>query len=128
MRPCTKGVRDMLASVDKHMGLPVYIQIMNMIKKEVMLGNLIDGEQLPPVRELSKIFDVNTNTVMRALEKLSMQEIVEAKHGIGYFIRYATAVDSKVIEDMKCFIRELKKKGMDLPMTKLLVEELWKNA
>jgi len=116
----------MLTSVDKHKGLPVYIQIMNMIKKEVMLGNLTDGDQLPPVRELSKVFDVNTNTVMRALEKLGNEGLIEARHGVGYFIHSTSAVDPGVIQETKKFINELKEKNIDLPMTKMLIEEVWK--
>jgi len=116
----------MLTSVDKHKGLPVYIQIMNMIKKEVMLGNMEDGEQLPPVRELSKVFDVNTNTVMRAFEKLVNEGLIEARHGVGYFIQSANSIDPWVIEETRKYISDLKGKNIDLPMAKMLIEECWK--
>jgi len=116
----------MLTSVDKHKGLPVYIQIMNMIKKEVMLGNMKDGEQLPPVREVSKVFDVNTNTVMRAFEKLVNEGLIEARHGVGYFIQSTNSIDPKVIEETKKYINYLKQKNIELPMTKILIEECWK--
>ncbi|MFP4461484.1 MAG: GntR family transcriptional regulator [Thermotogota bacterium] len=118
----------MLSSVDKHKGLPVYIQIMNMIKKEIMLGNLKDGDQLPPVRELSKVFDVNTNTVMRAFEKLGSEGLVEAQHGVGYFIHSTSSVDPGVIEETKRYIEVLKRKNIDLPMAKMLIEEVWKSV
>lgn len=45
----------MLRKVDKHSGVPAYVQIVNMIKSEIILGNLQQGLQLPTVRELQAI-------------------------------------------------------------------------
>jgi GntR family transcriptional regulator len=53
----------MLTKVDKHSGVPAYIKIMNIVKKEIMFERLKIGDQLPPVRELASRFGVNTNTV-----------------------------------------------------------------
>ena len=116
----------MFTNVDKHQGLPIYIQIMNMIKKEILFGNLLEGDQLPPVRELSKLFGANINTVMRALEKLGLENIVESRHGIGYFIHACDAIDHDVIVNTEKFVEGIKKRNIDLPMTKMLIEEVWK--
>jgi DNA-binding transcriptional regulator YhcF (GntR family) len=97
-----------------------------MIKKEILLGNLLKGDQLPPVRELSKTFGANINTVMRALEKLGLEDIVESRHGIGYFIHVSDAIDHDVIVDTENFVERIKKRNVDLSMTKMLIEEVWK--
>ncbi|HOO32590.1 MAG TPA: winged helix-turn-helix domain-containing protein [Thermotogota bacterium] len=116
----------MFTTVDKHLGLPIYIQIMNMVKKEILLGNFVEGDQLPPVRELSKTFGANINTVMRALEKLGNEGVVESRHGIGYFIHATDSIARDVIEEAENFVEKLKKRDIDLPMTKMIIEEVWK--
>lgn len=73
----------MLRKVDKHSGVPAYVQIVNMIKSEIILGNLQQGLQLPTVRELQAIFDVNINTVLKAFEKLKAEGFIEAEQGLG---------------------------------------------
>jgi GntR family transcriptional regulator len=118
----------MFTTVDKHQGLPIYIQIMNMVKKEILLGNLTEGDQLPPVRELSKTFGANINTVMRALEKLGNEGIVESRHGIGYFIHATDSIARDVIDDAERFVKRLKERALDLPMTKMIIEEVWKKT
>ncbi len=77
----------MLYEVDKHSGIPSYLQIMNQIKKEIIMGNLKEGDQLPPVRELSTIFKVNINTILKALDKLETSGYIEAQHGIGFLFQ-----------------------------------------
>lgn len=117
-----------LTKVDKHKGLPVYLQIMNMIKKEVLMGNMKDGEQLPPVRTMSKTFGVNINTVMRALEKLSNENVVEAQHGVGYFIHANNSLDPVIIEKTREYVKTLKERDIDIAITKMVLEEMWKKV
>lgn len=77
----------MLRKVDKYSGIPAYLQIVNMIKSEILLGNLQNGSQFPSIRDLQVIFDVNINTVIKALEKLKNEGYIESEQGIGYFIK-----------------------------------------
>lgn len=117
----------MFNKIDKHSGTPAYIQIMNQIKKEIFLGNIKSEEQLPPVRELQKIFEVNINTVTRALEKLSSENVVEAKHGIGHFIKSDEHIDPEIIDIIISCVKKLKDKKIEFDVCKLLLEEVWKN-
>ncbi len=118
----------MLEPVDKHSGIPAYLQIMDMIKKEIVLGNLKFGDQLPPVRELKKVFGVNVNTIMKSLEKLQMDGIVEAQHGVGYFVKKSKIINPKVVDILEKSVEELKKMDMDLNTTILILEEVWKKG
>ena len=106
----------MFTKIDKHDGVPAYIQIMNLIKKEIMLGRLENDDQLPPVRELATIFGVNTNTVIRALERLQFEGLLEAEHGVGYFVRSAQAVNKEEVNTISSTLKELKKICIDLHM------------
>ncbi|MEN3042801.1 MAG: GntR family transcriptional regulator [Fervidobacterium sp.] len=113
--------------VDKHSGVPAYLQIVNQIKTKIMTGQLSKGMQLPPVRELQNIFDVNVNTILKALERLKFEGIVEARQGIGYFISENILVQEMVIESIKKLVRFLKDKDIDLYTTIALIEEVWRN-
>ncbi len=117
-----------MRAVDKHSGVPAYLQIMNAVKKEIILGNLREGERLPPVRELKNIFAVNVNTVIRALEKLCESGILEAKHGVGHFVKKGKMVDAKTIEILKESVKKLKESGVDLNTAILILEEVWRNV
>ncbi len=117
----------MLEKVDKHSGIPAYIQIIDTIKKEILLGNLKAGDQLPPVRDLQEIFDVNVNTVLKALEHLQLNGLVESKHGIGYFV---TSVESAKLDSIRILtetVEKLKSMDVDLNTAILIMKEVWKN-
>lgn len=116
----------MLGRVDKHSGMPAYLQIISIVKKEILLGRLKQGDQLPPVREMQNVFGVNMNTVIRSLERLSMEGILDAQHGVGYFIKEGRSVDPVVLEIIRHTVDQLKGKKMDLHVTQLLLEEVWK--
>lgn len=116
----------MFSTVDKHSGVPAYIQIINILKREILLGRLGEEDQLPPVRELERIFGVNVNTVMRALEHLQFEGILEARHGVGYFITSATRASSEIVDIMRNAVKKLRSQNVDLQMATLLMEEVWK--
>ncbi len=121
-------MRVLFRAVDKHSGVPMYVQIMNAVKKEIILGNLHEGERLPPVRELKDVFAVNVNTVIKALEKLCESGILEAKHGIGHFVKKGRMIDPEAVEILKKSVKELKESGVDLNTATLIFEEVWRNA
>jgi len=118
----------MFIQVDKHSGIPAYLQIMNQIKKEIIIGNLKINDQLPTIREMQKIFGVNINTVSRALERLAMENLVDPQHGVGYFIKESTnSIDENLLEEIKKIVSRLKEKQIDYNTANLVFEEVWKN-
>ena len=46
---------------------PIYIQIMDVIKNNIIRGEYLPGSKLPSVRELSSLFKVNPNTIVKSL-------------------------------------------------------------
>jgi len=118
----------MLRKVDKHSGIPAYIQIVNMIKSDILLGSLQKGEQLPTIRDLQTIFDVNINTVLKALEKLKAEGFIEAEQGVGYFVKKDIDIDLGIIEIIKNCVDQLKNYQMDFYTAMLIFEEVWNNG
>jgi len=118
----------MLRKIDKHSGIPAYIQIVNMIKAELLLGSLQKGSQLPTIRELQDIFDVNINTVLKALDRLKAEGYVHAEQGVGYFIKKDIDIDQNIINTIRECVSKLKTRHMDFYTAMLIFEEVWKNG
>lgn len=77
--------------------LPIYIQIMNLIKKRVISGELKGGEKLASVRELSTDLKVNPNTIQRSYQELERENLVFTQRGMGTFV----TEDEDIIKDLK---------------------------
>lgn len=84
--------------------LPIYLQIMNYIKKQIIIGHLKAGDKIPSVREFASELQINPNTVQRTFQELERELIVETKRGLG---RYVTSEESKIMEIKKEMAGEL---------------------
>ena len=74
-------------TVDPRSGVPIYLQIIEQVKRSVALGILQAGEQLPTVKQLALDLTVNPNTVARAYRELERDEVIETAPGRGSFVR-----------------------------------------
>lgn len=76
-------------------GVPIYRQIMDMIKDAVMSGQIKPGEQLPSIREIAESMTINSLTVLKAYNKLEAIGIISTKRGMGTFVADQPALLSK---------------------------------
>ena len=67
--------------------LPIYIQIMDLIKIQIVNGEYKSGDKLLSVRDLASDLKVNPNTIQRAYQELELEKIVETKRGMGTFVK-----------------------------------------
>lgn len=74
-------------TVDPRSGVPIYLQIIEQIKRSIALGVLQAGEQLPTVKQLAVDLTVNPNTVARAYRDLERDQVIETAPGRGSFVR-----------------------------------------
>ena len=65
---------------------PIYLQIMERIKKEIVSEVLLPKQQLPTVRDLAIQYQVNPNTVQRALSELERLDLVKSDRTVGRFV------------------------------------------
>jgi GntR family transcriptional regulator len=70
-----------------HSNVPVYMQLVQQVKQALRLGRLEPGEQLPTVREVAEALAINPHTVLKAYRELEMEGLVEARAGLGTFVR-----------------------------------------
>ena len=77
---------------------PIYLQIMEEIKKRTVRGQYKPGTQLPSVRELAKEIGVNPNTIARVYMELEREGFISTRRGQGSFI---TGESERVEEERK---------------------------
>jgi len=115
-------------TVDPSSGVPIYLQVIEQVKRAVVLGALAPGEQLPTVKALAVELTVNPNTVARAYRDLEREAIIETSPGRGSFVRTdgsvsdaREALDDVVLRGLSAAIREAKSLGVDRPALEALV-------
>lgn len=73
-----------MISVDKTSSVPLYQQVFNACRKEIIDGNLPAGGKLPAIRKLAEELDVARNTVEAAYQQLAQEGYVASRTGSGY--------------------------------------------
>ena len=72
--------------LDFRSGIPIYTQIVEQVKQQVISGELKPENQLPTVRALALELRVNFNTVARAYRLLDEAGIISTQQGRGTYI------------------------------------------
>ncbi|MBL0848277.1 MULTISPECIES: GntR family transcriptional regulator [Mammaliicoccus] len=65
---------------------PIFLQIADMIKDDLVEGLLSEGEQIPSTTELSNFYNINRATAQKGITLLMDEGIVTKRRGIGVFI------------------------------------------
>ncbi|MGI6588018.1 MAG: GntR family transcriptional regulator [Peptococcia bacterium] len=65
---------------------PIYEQIVQQIKKEILMGELQEGEALPSIRSLAKELQISVITTKRAYTELEREGLIETVGGKGSFV------------------------------------------
>jgi GntR family transcriptional regulator len=75
----------MLLEINHHSGVPIYRQVIEQIREQIMAGQLKQGQQLSSVRELAEQLRVNPMTISKAYSLLELEGLVERRRGMGLF-------------------------------------------
>jgi GntR family transcriptional regulator len=73
--------------VNPRSGVPLYVQLVEQIKRAVQVGILRPGETLPTVRRLAAELHIALNTIVKAYAELEALGIIETHGGAGTVIR-----------------------------------------
>lgn len=65
---------------------PIYLQMADRLREEILADKYKDDEKIPSVREYAVMLEVNTNTAVKAYEELARNNIIYNKRGLGYFV------------------------------------------
>ncbi|MFW5991692.1 MAG: GntR family transcriptional regulator [Halanaerobiaceae bacterium] len=80
--------------------IPIYEQIMDLIKKKIALGEYQSGDKLPSQRKMARKIEVNPNTIQRAYREMENMGLVETRRGMGTFISDDQEVIGEIREEM----------------------------
>jgi GntR family transcriptional regulator len=73
--------------VTNRYSLPMHQQISEMLIREIAAGRMIDGEKLPPEREMAAGLGIAVGTLRKALADLERKELLERVQGSGNYVR-----------------------------------------
>ena len=65
---------------------PIYMQIYECIKQEILNGDRKKGTKLPPIRELASSLDISKTTVENAYSQLMVEGYVTSRRGAGFLV------------------------------------------
>lgn len=106
-------------TVDPRSGVPIYLQVIEQIKRSVAIGVLGAGEQLPTVKQLALDLTINPNTVAKAYRELERDGVIETSPGRGSFVKSNGVAESTkaaatdVARDaLQAAVREAKSVGL----------------
>lgn len=100
--------------IDRGSGLPTYLQIVRQAKQALRLGVLQPGDRLPTAKEVVTATAVNPNTVLKAYRELEREGLVEARRGLGTFVRRSLSRDDTgpLREELETWMRSAHEAGL----------------
>ncbi|MBR6360047.1 MAG: GntR family transcriptional regulator [Lachnospiraceae bacterium] len=82
--------------ISQSSGVPIYKQIADAFRTDILAGKYSQGEYLPSIRELAKDLRISVITTMKAYEQLELEGLVTASQGKGF---YVNAQDSEMLKE-----------------------------
>lgn len=101
-----------MINIDSRSSKPIYEQIIEKIKENIIKGILKPGDKLPSVRELASLITINPNTISKAYNELERMKSIEVIRGKGTF----------VVENFQPVMDEEKMKEIREHMKKIIIE------
>ncbi|MDG4859479.1 GntR family transcriptional regulator [Streptomyces sp. T-3] len=103
--------------IDRRSGVATYVQLIQQTKQALRLGLLEPGDQLPTAREVVEATAINPNTVLKAYRELEREGLVEARRGLGTFVRrslgHGAANGSGLRTDLGAWVARAHGEGME---------------
>ncbi len=72
--------------IDNASDRPVYLQIIDQVKRDIALGRVVRDERLPTVRQLAEQLAINPNTIAKAYRQLEQEGVIVTRSGAGAFV------------------------------------------
>lgn len=112
-------------------GVPIYEQIEQQLKSEILEGNLKSGEPLPSIRSLAADLKISVITTKRAYEELEKEGMIYSVPGKGFFVdnpdfQYLEEKRTLDIEgELDSLLDKAKHAGIDKQELKDMIDILW---
>jgi GntR family transcriptional regulator len=112
--------------LDPRSGVPTYLQLVDQVRRALLLGYLREGDRLPTVREVAAALVVNPNTVAKAYRDLERAGLVTPRAGQGTFItgrvdQVPAATYVRLSRGLRTWLRGARDAGLDGEQVRALV-------
>lgn len=112
-------------------GIPIYLQIVRHIKRGIVSGNVLNGDEVPSRRRLSALLGVNPNTIQKAYVQLEEEGLMTSHTGAKSYMTLSPQTVAAVREellraDALSVIEALRQMGLDKAAALSLIETYWK--
>jgi GntR family transcriptional regulator len=109
----------MLVTLDNRDPRPLYLQIMDEIRRAIVVGKLKPEDPLPSVRDLAAELVINPRTVSQAYQELEREEVVYVKRGQGTFVAPGMKKNTRERQHLartvaKRMLSEARRSGLDV--------------
>lgn len=98
--------------------MPIYMQVIHEIKKELIRGRLTLGCKMPSARDLAIQYQINPNTANRVYREMELDELCFTRRGLGTFVtedeeRLIRVKSEMAAEYMETFLLGMKDLGFE---------------
>ena len=102
--------------------IPYYIQLMDILKEKVQLGNWNPGDQILGEQDLCELYGVSRTVVRQALRELELEGVVNRRKGKGTFISLPK-ISEGLAQKLTGFYQDMVERGLK-PVTKVLHQNI----
>jgi DNA-binding GntR family transcriptional regulator len=89
---------DLIQPVTRRLPVPMYEQVKQELREHIRRGGVGIGGQLPPIRELCRLFDVSRQTITKALDAIEAEGVIYRIQGKGTFVRSEPCIEAQFSE------------------------------
>ena len=112
---------------------PIYLQIVDYVRRGIAFGGIPDGDELPSRRALSVLLGINPNTVQRAFGMLEEEGLIPSSHGVPSQVAAPPGRGEERREgcrasDVMAAAAMLKRSGLSLEQAAALLAAYWEEA
>lgn len=112
--------------LDSRSGVPTYLQLVEQVRRGLLLGYLHDGDQLPTVREVAAALVINPNTVAKSYRELERAGLASPRAGQGTFVtgtvdRIPAATYARLSGQLRSWAQGARRAGLGADQVRALV-------
>jgi GntR family transcriptional regulator len=119
--------------IDARSGVPPYLQLIQQVRRALKLGLLLEGDQLPTVKDVVGRIAINPNTVSKAYRELEHEGLVSARIGVGTFVAKSLGSETfaalaPLRHDLQKWMESARRAGLDDESIEALVRECFRST
>ncbi|MBQ4558631.1 MAG: GntR family transcriptional regulator [Clostridia bacterium] len=110
---------------------PIFLQVAEIIKSDIVSGNLQANAKLPSVREFALIYSINPNTVQKALQILEDDGLIVTDRTNGKYVSDSLKQIEKekkktITIEVEMFLNKMSSLGLDIEEVKEIINKVGK--